>query len=205
MKLSDHIDVEPMDSESAVETQKPVKKVKKKQNKGKEPAVQKVVAKKAEKTAKKEKIRHHLVSKGLQDGSSFTMSDGTEAVINLSVGGHSIASKKTGHRVKNRVDEKKVGPIAKSIVKGAKRERDHFYTHDSATAIVISGLHELATNNKKLKRSGVPIPGWMLDHLSIDQMDWILGRLSRTGYSEPEFSMVPNVGLCLRWKGISSH
>lgn len=189
------------------QVKKVVKKNKKKKNK--KPvaalAVKNLVAKKADKTSKKEKIREHLLTKGVQDGSTFVMSDGTEAVFNLSIDGQPIGSKKTTHRMKSKLDDKKVGPTAKSKVKGSKRERDQFYTHDSATAIVISGLHELASANKKNKRTGVPLPVWMTPHLSIDQMEWILGRLTRTGYTDPEFSMVPNVGLCFRWKGISSH
>lgn len=193
------------EEEEVKKTPQKKQKQSKKNKKTSVSGVKKPVAKKVDKSSKKAKVRAHLLENGLQDGSSFTMSDGSQAVINLSVAGHSIANKKTTHRAKSRLDEKKLPPLAKSKVKSVKRERDQFYTHDSATAIVISGLHELASNNKKQKRAGVPLPGWMADHLSIDQMDWILGRLTRTGYVEPEFSMVPNVGLCLRWKGISSH
>jgi hypothetical protein len=210
LKISDDDDGDAMEVEPVeVEQEKTIKKTKKtkKKDKGKAPALASTsgVSKKADRTLKKQKIREHLLTTGFQDGSTIMMSDGTEAVINLSVGGQSIANKKTTHRDKVRLQSKKTGPSIRSKLNSSKRERDEFYTHDSATSIVIAGLHDLATHNKKNKRAGVPLPSWMTKHLSIDQMDWILGRLTRTGYSDPEFTLVPSVGLCFRWKSISSH
>ena len=93
--------------------------------------------------------------------------------------------------------------VAREKAEAKKKAREDLYVLNSGIQMFMAGLTDLMDKNKKSKRSGVVIPKWMVEQLTMDEMHWAMRALGRRGIKGLEFVYRCEDTL-VKWGGKSS-
>jgi hypothetical protein len=161
--------------------------------------LQKAATKKAKKITKAQ-------GKMILDEEQVTLENGTVATFHTSISGVPVRHKAVGsHTWFAEGDRMKHLPtgVAREKAEAKKKAREDLYVLNSGIQMFMAGLTDLMDKNKKSKRSGVVIPKWMVEQLTMDEMHWAMRALGRRGIKGLEFVYRCEDTL-VKWGGKSS-